>query len=100
MRCFINYLFFIIFYSPFSNGNNITRQSKPRVFFRFLEQNVADRLYNFLNDNNIDNCYQFQENENHLLLICWGDYWGIKQLFEVDIIVHKEYLKTNNLRTR
>ena len=46
------------------------------------------------------NCYQFQENENHLLLKCWGDYWGIKQLFEVDIIVHKEYLKTNNLRTR
>lgn len=94
MRLLINYLFYIIIYSvSLSNGNNMTRISKPRVFSRFLEENVENRLYNFLSENYIENCYQFLEKEDHLLLKCWGDYWGIKQLFEVDIIVHKEYLK-------
>lgn len=73
-------------------SSNNTRVYKPRLFTRLPEYMVGNRIVGFINENNIDNCYQFLEGPNHLLLKCWGMVFGKKQLFEVNIIVQKEYL--------
>ena len=72
---------------------NITRDFKPRVYTRITINHVESRVRDFLMENNINNCYQFLEDNSHMILKCWGgEFWEKKQLFEVDIIVRKEYL--------
>tara|TARA_B100000902_G_scaffold396097_1_gene456223 strand:- start:2113 stop:2406 length:294 start_codon:yes stop_codon:yes gene_type:complete len=84
------YIFSIINFNVCSN--NITRPFKPRTFTRINKGFVEQRIYFFLVENNINNCYMFLEEHNHLILKCLGDYFLSKQLFEVDIIVKKEFL--------
>tara|TARA_Y100000766_G_C18393737_1_gene359424 strand:- start:181 stop:468 length:288 start_codon:yes stop_codon:yes gene_type:complete len=74
------------------NSNNITRPYKPRTFTRINKGLVEEVLYFFLIENDINNCYMFLEEHNHLILKCLGDRFVRKQLFEVDIIVKKEFL--------
>ena len=72
---------------------NITRDFKPRVYTRITINHVESRVRDFLMENNINNCYQFLEDNSHMILKCWGgDFWEKKQLIDVDIIVRKEYL--------
>ena len=72
---------------------NITRDFKPRVYTRITINHVESRVRDFLMENNINNCYLFLEDISLMILKCWGgDFWEKKQLFEVDIIVRKEYL--------
>jgi|TARA_B100001769_G_C22107974_1_gene598740 hypothetical protein len=86
---FIKWLLFGIAFSQ----QNITRDFKPRVYTRITINHVQHAVIDFLMQNNINNCYQFLEEHSHMILKCWGgEFWEKKQLFEVDIIVRKEYL--------
>ena len=76
----------------FASSSNVTRMYKPRVFSKIPEYMVEERINGFLIENDINNCYQFLEASSHLLLKCWGVVFDKKQLFEVNIIVKKEYL--------
>ena len=62
---------------------NITRDFKPRVYTRITINHVESRVRDFLMENNINNCYQFLEDNSHMILKCWGgDFWEKKQLFD------------------
>ena len=58
---------------------NITRDFKPRVYTRITINHVESRVRDFLMENNINNCYQFLEDNSHMILKCWGgDFWEKK----------------------
>ena len=58
------------FYNEFPDYGN---DNKVRVWEPVMSNNILDRLYNFLNNNNITNCYEFEEEQHHLLLKCWSN---------------------------
>ena len=58
---YIIYLFFII----------IVKADRVRVYERIPQNFVATSVYNFLKDNNINNCFAFKESNSQLLLKCW-----------------------------
>lgn len=51
--------------------NLVTCEDRVRVYERIPENMVATSVYNFLNDNDITNCFSFQESNTQLLLKCW-----------------------------
>jgi len=57
--------FFIIVF------NLVNCEDRVRVYERIPENMVATTVYNFINDNDITNCFSFQESEIQLLLKCW-----------------------------
>jgi len=46
---------------------------------------VNTRVSQFLNDRGINNCFEFEEDNNNLHLKCWTD----NELVNVDIIIYK-----------
>ena len=62
---------------------------KPRLYTRIPEHFVYDRVRGFLNQNEINNCFEFRESPTNLLLKCWRD----NQVVNVDINIDKEYQK-------
>ena len=59
-------LYFLFILSFLINADN-----KVRIYERIPKNFVATRVYNFLKDNNINNCFSFQESNTQLLLKCW-----------------------------
>ena len=57
-------------YNDFPDYGN---DNKVRVWESVMSDTILDRLYNFLNNNNITNCYEFEEEQHHLLLKCWSN---------------------------
>ena len=61
-------------YNEFPDYGN---DDKVRVWEPVISNNILDRLYDFLNSNNITNCYEFQEEQHHLLLKCWNNQYVV-----------------------
>ena len=49
----------------------IEADNKVRIYEKIPKNFVATTVYNFLKDNNINNCFSFQESNTQLLLKCW-----------------------------
>ena len=64
---------------------------KPRLYSRIPKYYVHDRIYNFLQQNRINNCYEHLESSNQLLLKCYSD----NKLVDVDISINKQREKKN-----
>lgn len=47
--------------------------NKPRLWTRIPQFYVDDRVQQFINQNRITNCFEYQETETNLLLKCWKD---------------------------
>ncbi len=73
-------LFFCLnFISVYSN--------RARLYNRIPRYLVADAVYGFIQDNRLNNCFEFLENENQLILKCWRD----DQLVDAEInIINRE----------
>ena len=63
---------------------------KPRLYTRIQKYFVNDRIQNFLLTNGINNCYEYLEQPNILLLKCYND----NKLVDVEISIQRE--KRNN----
>ena len=60
---------------------------KIRIWEPVAEQDVLGRLYEFLLTNNITNCYEFEEEQNHLLLKCWSN----EYVLDVSIMTRNKF---------
>ena len=49
----------------------IEADNKVRIYEKIPKNFVATTVYNFLKDNNINNCFSFEESNTQLLLKCW-----------------------------
>ena len=67
--------------------DNIPRTWEP-VNFRGGPHGVEERVNDFLYDNNVTNCYEHQEDINHLLLKCWSN----EDLVDVSILIRRNNL--------
>jgi hypothetical protein len=47
--------------------------NKPRLWTRIPQFYVDNRVQQFINQNRITNCFEYQETETNLLLKCWRD---------------------------
>lgn len=47
--------------------------NKPRLWTRIPQFYVDNRVQQFINQNRITNCFEYQESETNLLLKCWKD---------------------------
>ena len=54
-------------------NNSFFFTDKPRVWDKIPNFFVKERVYNFLNENRLTNCFQYIEKPNVLLLKCWAD---------------------------
>ena len=71
---YIIYLFLII----------IVKADRVRVYQRIPQNFVATSVYNFLKENDINNCFAFKESDSQLLLKCWRD----NELTNVEINIY------------
>ena len=69
-------LLFILLTRVYSN--------KPRVWLKIPHFYVVSRVEFFLNENRLNNCFEFRESETNLLLKCWRD----NQLTDVSIEIN------------
>ena len=90
----VGVLFFVIPYIingydrfPNYGHDNIPRTWEP-VHPRSRSHGLEERINDFLYDNNITNCYEHQEDINHLLLKCWS----IEDLVDVSILIRRNNL--------
>ena len=58
-----------------------------RVYERIERNYVAEKVFNFLNENEINDCFSFREDYDHLLLKCLRD----DEVFDVDITIKMGY---------
>ena len=57
----------------------------PRLWLRIPQYNVNYRVIDFLNNNQINNCFEYMETQTHLKLKCWRE----NGLTSVDIEINK-----------
>lgn len=63
----------------------ITRSDNiPRLWLRIPHYNVNYRVIDFLNNNQINNCFEYMETQTHLKLKCWRE----NGLINIDIKVN------------
>ncbi len=75
------HIIFIFCYIISTKCDNI-----PRVWNRIPEYNVNYRILDFLNNNFINNCFEYIESPTHLRLKCWRE----NRLSSVDIEIDKD----------
>ena len=61
--------------------------NRVRVYERIERNYVAEKVFNFLNENEINDCFSFREDYDHLLLKCLRD----DEVFDVDITIKMGY---------
>jgi len=66
---------------------NIINCDRVRIYERVERNYVAEKVFNFLNENEINDCFSFREDYDHLLLKCLRD----DEVFDVDIIIKTGY---------
>ena len=66
---------------------------KPRLYNRIPKFFVHDRIYNFLERNGINNCYEHLEESKILLLKCYHE----NKLMNVEISIKSDKQKNNYL---
>jgi len=62
LRVILFYLNIVLVYS-----------NRARLYRRIPQYFVADAVYGFIQDNRLNNCFEFYENDNKLILKCWRD---------------------------
>ena len=67
------------------NINNV------KIWTRVPKYFVHDRVYNFLGDNGITNCYEFLETPSTLLLKCWRDNSLTDVTINIESKVNRKY---------
>lgn len=72
-------IFVILFMLFFS----VMAVDKPRLWTRIPKFYVDDRVNYFINNRGLNNCFEFQETENNLLLKCWRN----NKLTDVSIMI-------------
>ena len=89
----MKWLYIIYFLSIILNTNcdNI-----PRLWNRIPQYNVNYRVIDFLNNNLINNCFEYVENHSHLKLKCWRE----NELINVDIKIKDYYQETDKIYFR
>ena len=94
MYNFYNKLVFIILIlTPyitigFDRFPNYGHDNIPRTWEPVYSQAIEERINDFLYDNNVTNCYEHQEDVNHLLLKCWS----FEDLVDVSILIRRNNL--------
>jgi hypothetical protein len=58
----------------------------PVVWNRIIQFRVDDRVTDFLNKRGINNCYEYEDNQDNLYLKCWVD----NELVNVNIKIYNE----------
>ena len=76
---------YIIFYF-FICLSTIQCDNIPRLWNRIPHYNVNYRILDFLNNNFINNCFEYVESPTHLRLKCWRE----NGLTNVDIEIDKD----------
>ena len=66
---------------------------KPRLYNRIPKFYVHDRIYNFIERNGINNCYEHLEETNILLLKCYHN----NKLMNVEISIERDKQNNNYL---
>lgn len=67
-------LFFIFFFNTFFlNQSYFFSLQNPRIWNRLPKFFVKERVYQFMNENRLTNCYEYRETPSMLLLKCWTD---------------------------
>jgi len=89
MRYFF-YIFFYLLYLPIIVANNyklpIYNDPPSRVWDRIPIHRAKERVYAFMIDKHLENCFEFYENPSLLRLKCWAD----NQLVDITITIHSE----------
>ena len=80
------YIIYLLLFITNAFGDDI-----PRVWNRIPQYNVNYRIVDFLNNNRINNCFEYIESPSHLRLKCWRD----DSLFNVDLKIN-DYYENNN----
>lgn len=65
----------------------IINAHKPRIWLRIPPFFVKERVYNFIQTNMINNCFEFQETHTNLLLKCWRN----NKIVDVNINIMDKY---------
>lgn len=63
---------------------NVINCNKVRVYERVERNYVAEKVFDFLYENEINDCFSFREDYDHLLLKCLRDY----EVFDVEITIN------------
>tara|TARA_Y100000741_G_scaffold219321_1_gene167117 strand:- start:335 stop:613 length:279 start_codon:yes stop_codon:yes gene_type:complete len=66
---------------------NVINSNRVRIYERIERNYVAEKVFNFLNENEINDCFSFREDYDHLLLKCLRD----NEVFDVDITIKMGY---------
>jgi hypothetical protein len=66
---------------------NVINSNRVRIYERIERNYVAEKVFNFLNENEINDCFSFREDYDHLLLKCLRD----DEVFDVDITIKMGY---------
>jgi len=67
------FLFFIFFCNQFFLYPSMFFSNEPRLWQRIPLFVVKERVYTFMNENLLTNCFEYQETHNQLLLKCWAE---------------------------
>jgi hypothetical protein len=65
--------------------NSFKCDNIPRLWNRIPEYSVNYRIIDFLNNNKINNCFEYIESPTHLKLKCWRE----NELTNIDIEINK-----------
>ena len=57
----------------FCLSTTVAYHGTPVVWNRIIQFQVNDRVTDFLNKRGINNCYEYEENQDNLHLKCWVD---------------------------
>ena len=80
----------MLFYCIFIILQIVNAFNKPREYNRIPKDQVHDRIYNFLERNGINNCYEHLEDRETILLKCYNN----NELVNVEISIQSQ--NTNN----
>ena len=75
---YLLYIFYLCVGAFYVEGSAI---HEPRLWTKIPKYYVDDRVYIFLNENRITNCFEYQYSQTNLLLKCWRE----NQLMDVSI---------------
>ena len=89
MRYF-SYIFLYLLYLPIIVANHyeppIYNDQLSRIWERIPIHRTKERVYGFMIDKHLENCFEFYESPSLLRLKCWAD----NQLVDITITIHTE----------
>ena len=77
--------------NPYDKGYD-DNDERSRIWKRIEENGINHKVYRFLNDQSITNCFEYLEEPRLLRLRCLSEY----ELFDVDIFVYRRNPNDNN----